>query len=331
MRLRKAGMLLVLVWLPISITQGNPIIPITISELQVTDEGWTIELHSWLPGEYLTGWYLTSLTDTAFFKDSIRFDSEYLVITPDSLKSSFQPNPQADELRLFDPQDGVFSDLYYGNNHPRMPVAPRSTQSISYSDWCYYLDNTPTLGFSNDSAGAMSYVHGLVTDTLGYPLAEVQVIDTGYRDTTDREGHFQRYTLAANRMYYFRKDNYHDHMVFIMAYPDSSVYDTVEIKEVVHAIREFRDPSPRTIQLSANYPNPFNSTTEFTYALPWDTPVEIAVYNLRGRMVDRLYQGDQRAGVYRMQWVTHDLPSGVYIYQLRSLSGVLNRKCVLLK
>ena len=45
---------------------------------------------------------------------------------------------------------------------------------------------------------------------------------------------------------------------------------------------------PQDYAFDKNYPNPFNPATTFRFALPERAHMELAVYNLRGRLVARL-------------------------------------------
>lgn len=329
-RLKQAFLAVVMILVPQVF--ANPIVPVELTELQVTQDGWQIEMHSMIGGLDLNGMYLSSHAGRGFFKDSIQVNEGYLHITPDSLVNSFYIDPLKDTLILHTPDGFEFYYLAYGDSGNTMPVSPLAHQSICL-DWYsgrYYLDNTPTLGSPNDTTNAQGHVYGTVTDTLGNPLDGVEV-HWFEVDTTDSAGHFHWYGLAMHTHFRLVKENYQSRFLRVMVHPDSSVYVTAEMEPVVHAIDDANNMKPGTCSLSPNYPNPFNNATEFIYTVPWDSPVEIAVYNLTGQVVDILHQGEQQAGEYRMRWEGHDLPSGVYIIQLRTPTEVISRKAILLK
>ncbi len=89
--------------------------------------------------------------------------------------------------------------------------------------------------------------------------------------------------------------------------------------------------TPHTYQLSQNFPNPFNPSTEIRYALPEASRVELVIYDLNGRQVDVLVQDYQAAGGYRVTVDGSTMDSGVYIYTLNSGNGMITRKMILLK
>ena len=57
-----------------------------------------------------------------------------------------------------------------------------------------------------------------------------------------------------------------------------------------------RSGTPDAFQLHQNYPNPFNPSTTIRFDLPVATEVHLAVYDLLGREVVRLVDGQLQAG-----------------------------------
>ncbi|HEX8386910.1 MAG TPA: T9SS type A sorting domain-containing protein, partial [Rubricoccaceae bacterium] len=78
------------------------------------------------------------------------------------------------------------------------------------------------------------------------------------------------------------------------------------------------DPSPAppaSVDLRAAWPNPVRRATSLRFGLPADAPVRLAVYDVRGREVAVLAEGDHEAGWYDAPWTPVDA-SGVYIVRL---------------
>jgi hypothetical protein len=94
---------------------------------------------------------------------------------------------------------------------------------------------------------------------------------------------------------------------------------------------------PQKVQLSQNFPNPFNPTTTITYALPSETNVNLVLFDMLGREVVRLVDNmRQRAGYYETRWNGRDargvqMPSGTYFIRLETESYAESRKLLLLK
>jgi hypothetical protein len=78
---------------------------------------------------------------------------------------------------------------------------------------------------------------------------------------------------------------------------------------------------PTEYALYQNYPNPFNPTTSIKFALPLDSKVTVAIYNLLGQKVRSLVDADRKAGYHSVQWngtdeFGHTVGSGVYFMRL---------------
>jgi len=88
---------------------------------------------------------------------------------------------------------------------------------------------------------------------------------------------------------------------------------------------------PAEFALSQNYPNPFNPATSFEYSLAENSFVTVKVYNVLGSEVATLVNTNKDAGVYRLDFDASNLPSGIYIYELRTNKFVQTRKMMFLK
>lgn len=79
------------------------------------------------------------------------------------------------------------------------------------------------------------------------------------------------------------------------------------------------------------YPNPFNPSTKIRYSIPQLSQVQIKVFDVLGKEIETLVNEEKPAGTYELTWNAVSLPSGVYIYQLRTSSFIETRKMILLK
>ena len=76
------------------------------------------------------------------------------------------------------------------------------------------------------------------------------------------------------------------------------------------------DFTPKEYILYQNYPNPFNPSTTIKYAIPFESSVEIIIYNPIGQKVEEFNEGTKDAGYYDVVWQPKNLSSGVYFYSI---------------
>jgi hypothetical protein len=94
--------------------------------------------------------------------------------------------------------------------------------------------------------------------------------------------------------------------------------------------------NPTEFSLEQNFPNPFGSSTEFTYTLPTNAPTSIVVYNALGQVVRTLVNDNVDAGTHTIRFDGRgdngeDLASGTYMYKITSGSYSATRKMTLSK
>lgn len=84
-------------------------------------------------------------------------------------------------------------------------------------------------------------------------------------------------------------------------------------------------------KLFANYPNPFNPSTNIEFQIPRSSFVNLVVYNSLGEEVAVLVNQNLTEGKYSVNFNAENLPSGVYIYSLQVNDFVQNHKMTLLR
>ncbi len=88
---------------------------------------------------------------------------------------------------------------------------------------------------------------------------------------------------------------------------------------------------PEKFSISQNYPNPFNPSTKINYALAANTLVKITIYDMLGKEVKTLVNGNQLAGSYVIDFNASALSSGVYYYNISTPQFTETRKMLLVK
>ena len=85
---------------------------------------------------------------------------------------------------------------------------------------------------------------------------------------------------------------------------------------------------PDKYTLLQNYPNPFNPETTIEFGLPKAGFVEIAIYDINGKLVKTLVSEQRQAGNFWIKWDARDesgnrVSSGVYLYYFKEVGSVI--------
>ncbi len=110
-----------------------------------------------------------------------------------------------------------------------------------------------------------------------------------------------------------------------------------EVKDPATAVEtETAVNIPEKFTLQANYPNPFNPQTTIKYSIGKTENVRLSVYDVTGREVSVLVNGQKTAGDYSITWTAKSkngdiLPSGIYYAVLRVGNEQRVRSMVLMK
>ncbi len=119
--------------------------------------------------------------------------------------------------------------------------------------------------------------------------------------------------------------------------PGERIYNTAEIvfdfeapiitNTTQHTIFRTRDQiEPPTV-----YPNPFNPVTQIQFDVLRRSNVTIQVFDITGRLVETLINGEQPAGTHQITWNANRYASGIYLVRMSTDVGVATRKITLIK
>lgn len=90
--------------------------------------------------------------------------------------------------------------------------------------------------------------------------------------------------------------------------------------------------TPKSFVLFQNYPNPFNPSTLIAFQLPVADHIVLEVLNVLGEKVATLLDDLRPEGLQEVRFEASSLPSGVYIYRLRTAGGrVDSQKMILIR
>jgi hypothetical protein len=105
----------------------------------------------------------------------------------------------------------------------------------------------------------------------------------------------------------------------------------VPLPVVPTSIDEFGNVLPKEYALSQNYPNPFNPSTKIRFALPKSGNVTLKVFDVTGRVVATLVNGNLQAGEFEYTLDGSNLSSGIYFYRIQADGFSSVRQMILIK
>jgi len=199
-------------------------------------------------------------------------------------------------------------------------------------DVCYYYhttynnviyDSTDTLSIIGPSNITKSWID---SDSALY-LAEEQ----GGNDFRSTNIHYKITACLSQSLNLDRKLSWF--ITYIsLDNPDNEIHLTIDAEKEVSAITNGNNQTyPINYLLLYNYPNPFNPVTVFSYQLQEDTHVELSIFDINGRIVDKIVSQFQLSGCYSILWDATDFSSGVYLYKIQVGNLQQTEKCLLMK
>ncbi len=85
------------------------------------------------------------------------------------------------------------------------------------------------------------------------------------------------------------------------------------------------------ISVSNNFPNPVKDITTFSYQVNKNVNVNVDLYDLSGRLVMSLPQGNQTSGVHNVKINAENLPNGSYFFTVTAGENKTTKKMVVVK
>lgn len=115
----------------------------------------------------------------------------------------------------------------------------------------------------------------------------------------------------------------------------AAYFDNIVVTQLATSVED-KDKIPTEFSLLQNYPNPFNPQTQISYKLSAGGFITLSIYDLLGREIKTLVSKDQPAGSYTVSWngkneFGNAVPSGVYMYSLKTSNFYGSKKMILMK
>jgi len=236
--------------------------------------------------------------------------------------------------------DSTFFDIMRAySNEPNLKYSVATTEDFQavaenvsgqdldyfFQEWIYG-ENEPTytIGWnsslvSDDIYNMIINIYQAVNTNPSYFTMPVQIkINTSLGDTT-----VTLFNDAQTQNFQFQ----------IIGEPQSIVFDPgnwiLKNSTSVTAVDDFNQPLSFTLE--QNYPNPFNPSTSIEYTIPKSGLVTLKVYDVLGREVATLVNGQNESGKHTVEFDASNLNSGVYFYKIESGNFFATKKMILVK
>lgn len=137
---------------------------------------------------------------------------------------------------------------------------------------------------------------------------------------------YGNYVITSDRV------GYESFTASVIIFPGvNTINFSIDTISIVTSISGNQSVLPDNFTLQQNYPNPFNPSTTIRFSIPKSTIVKLRIYDMLGREVYSLIDGNMTAGNYEAKWNASSFPSGVYYYSLEADGFTQTNKMVLVK
>ncbi len=96
----------------------------------------------------------------------------------------------------------------------------------------------------------------------------------------------------------------------------------------IHTGIKDRNAANSSLIILAHYPNPAIERSDLVYALSKPMTIKAGLYDVSGKLVKNLFQGQQQAGVYSLRAEVGELAAGIYFFQIETEEGRVSKKLI---
>lgn len=200
-----------------------------------------------------------------------------------------------------------------------------------------YMLNEPWVVGAEITDALSAIIYADINWTTGDPLdpeapwAYVEG-DSAHVDDNGHGVYF--FTLPSDEMFGEPLEDGMEIWFYIFAQDESgNMAGSMESKIVVG--REYmsapEEAIPTQIELGQNYPNPFNNETIIPFSIDRSMDVNLSIFDVNGRLVSTLYNGNASAGRHEVAWQGNGVSSGIYFYVLQTSGQRYISKLTLLR
>ena len=229
--------------------------------------------------------------------------------------SSYSGNPDASDAWILktDFNGNILWSTTSGDILPDYGYGLSKTSNGSFVTtgyiWSYGANNANSILMEVDSMGVLQWFLDFgrwESDDRGFGLCTT--FDSGYAISGWTNVNSTSYTVCLVRLGYSSS--------CIAEYSRNYTYNPVLLCDFY-----LHPPSP----------NPFNTETLITFDLPFVSQIELSAYDISGREISVIAEGEYPAGRHTVTFDGSGLSSGIYFIRLQAGEQIMTKKCVLVK
>lgn len=227
---------------------------------------------------------------------------------------------------------GIMDTLYVQSINPyflQYPVPFTIGNNKTFSDTIYYDGNVEyqieNHSWECNGFGELKLPDGSSCQSLRVIKTEIEY---NYEESIlveiEKSVEVQFWTLEGNMLYFDVDSNYTGGATIPEKFHLSMLggATALELNEAI---------LPQKMVLEQNYPNPFNPSTTISYYLPEATNVKLEIFNVAGELIQELVNREESGGFHSVEFISSELSSGVYFYQLQTDYQTITNKMLLMK
>ena len=206
-----------------------------------------------------------------------------------------------------------------------MPVAPEGfdyTQSTQQG--VYFVENATFDGVEiTEGDWIVAYNYNVVVGSWPWNGAYTTVPAMGYDNSESTAGY-----MSLGQIPTFKLLTANGELMDLEVVGDIDMWEN-NVTSVIELVGT--TPLPTEVSLNGAYPNPFNPSTNISFSLPTEMHVNLAVYDISGRLGVELMNEVRSASDHSIEWNAIDNSSGVYFVKLTAGNSVNTQKIMLIK
>jgi len=208
------------------------------------------------------------------------------------------------------------------NNNNNLPEEFSYKQSTQQS--FYFFDAVLVDGIDiYPGEWILATINGIVVGAREWDGDVIDVPVMGSDGNSETSAYCKMGDIPEFKLYRTGVDELVDLMGDIIPWKNNDIYFVGALENIVEI--------PNKFNLGKPYPNPFNPSTSITYDVATECKIELAIFDIKGQLIDILESGIVQAGYHEIQWNANGQASGIYFLRMVTPEITMTQKLILMK